>query len=362
VPTRRPAPTFLSARRIARAGFWALGPFVACSAPPREARDRADASCEECRSNDAPPFLPNAGVGDPSGSEGLAALCGDQRICDPDDTAAACDPRAQGGAGGGPSGVGGATSAGAGGSAGPGGGAAGGGPSGGGAGAGGADPVISARGRPAAGAGGAGGAGGTAPLACRIVRNVKDGVVKCGPVGAGMQNQVCSSSDDCAAGFSCVSDGTGNVRVCLRSCCSASTCSDQNADQSAAGVAKTSCVARRLAEGDARNGSPDPLFVPVCAPVTPCNVLLPAGGGMCAPDEVCRVVDDQGTTTCETVGGQLGGAGERCPCDEGFVCLRQSNTCRKLCPLGRDDECGPRGKCLSGGQALPKGVGLCAAD
>jgi hypothetical protein len=196
-----------------------------------------------------------------------------------------------------------------------------------------------------------------------MVRSALDGVLKCDLAGDGDHQTACSSSISCKPGFSCVRVPNPlfpeGQPMCLHSCCSASACG-QVKD-------KTYCTALPLVEGATTGSSGLPsLLIPVCAPVKPCDVLKPTGGA-CADDEVCRIVDDRGTASCEKSSGlTLSYSGEPCgtlrSCAPGYVCLQDSNTCRKLCPLGDDASCGSDGTCLNGGLVFPAGVGICGPD
>ncbi len=357
----------MTPRRWLGACFWALVSAAACSATPRSGGNQGQIPCEECeasadtpdRSSDSPGLSgpPPAGVSD---------LCRTTTACDLDSVEACvpvAEPAGAGGAGGGAAG-GGFAGGGAAGGGFAGGGAAGGGFSGGagdgqsgGQGGAAGEGAAGDGGRvgPAAGAAGvgAGGEAGAGPFACRKVRSGTNGIVKCAPAGTLGHGDTCTSSSQCAAGFSCAAQNANGGGVCLRSCCSVNSCDEVTSE-------KTYCAVIQLFEGETPGSSASRLDVPVCLPAKTCNVLLPAGGGVCKEGEICRLVDGRGTASCEPAPvNSLGVSDDPCPCSEGYACLRQSDTCRKLCPLGSDEACGPGGMCLSGGQAFPEGVGVC---
>ncbi|HEU4410995.1 MAG TPA: hypothetical protein VFS43_37430 [Polyangiaceae bacterium] len=343
----------MSPRRFFGPLLGALGLFAACSAPPRSSEQLDQTACDECEPSNDAPGRPGDGVSQNGDErERPNELCRSTSSCDLD-SSAACTPATDQAGG-----------AGAGGAAGQAGGGGAGQPAGAGgeAGAGEAGAGGLLRAAPAAGAGGEAGAGGSgeAGYACRMVRSASDGVIKCEPAGSGGHFASCSSSSNCQPGYSCVL-GPFGLPVCLHSCCSASACGQVTEE-------KTYCAVLSLVEGETSDASGQaPLPIPVCVPVKPCDVLKAAGGGACAEGEICRLVDDKGTATCErTFGNAPAYNGQGCsalrPCAEGYVCLQDSNTCRKLCPLGDDAACGERGTCLSGGLAFPAGVGVCGPD
>lgn len=206
--------------------------------------------------------------------------------------------------------------------------------------------------------GGSGGAAGAAPvLACQVISRPKGVSAECVVAGAAGEGEACQGdvirsdgvlSSDCAPGLACVRAPGGTsadtVGQCRPYCCMGKQRCEVG----------TWCTPRPLLS----SASPD-AFVPVCAPGQNCTLLEP---GSCPSGQACTLVADR-TTTCSEPGKGLDGDG--CSCAEGYVCLGTTSTCRQLCRLGAErgapGGC-TRGVCLSGGDALPPGYGLCVAD
>lgn len=188
-------------------------------------------------------------------------------------------------------------------------------------------------------------------LACQILRKSSEAAAECVRSGQATEGEACRGvfpddsgalRSDCAPGLACVrgtdpnSDtGTGQ---CRPYCCFGQGC-----------TTGSWCTPRRLFETATAQ---DPLFVPVCAPADNCTLLDPAA---CAPGQACVLVADR-TTSCDVPG--KGVSGQSCPCAAGFVCARDTSTCRAICRVGIEGDCA-EGLCVGGGNVMPPGFGLC---
>lgn len=198
--------------------------------------------------------------------------------------------------------------------------------------------------KPCAGSGDGSGAG--AQEECYLVASDEGAVgAVCAPPGAHKSGEPCETSTDCSAGEGCVETSTGGV--CRPYCCgNPEECPE-----------KTYCAPRPLnggAEGRA------PALVPVCTPAIECDVL---GESYDCPEELpaCSIVRTDGTTSCTEAG--TGKLDESCPCADGFVCAKNSNTCKQLCHLDKaadQSECPEGSLCLPGDKGLPDGIGVCS--
>ncbi len=198
------------------------------------------------------------------------------------------------------------------------------------------------------GAGG-GSAGGGMTQDCKLVAGQTRAFATCEAVGSASAEAPCEHASDCAAGLGCTVGHAGGV--CEPYCC----------DAEEACPSKTYCAARSLVENDA-------IAIPVCTPADGCQLLADAATcsakgpqpppGCCPPGLACTIVRSDGTTTCLPPG--TGGVGEPCPCQDGYVCAKLTNECKKLCHLGGDGgECPFGGTCEGGSEAYPPGIGAC---
>ena len=203
-----------------------------------------------------------------------------------------------------------------------------------------------------AAAGTSGGTGGFIETSCQVVADGDTATSVCAPAGAGLSNDACRSSSDCAPGLGCVStkssDGTGpDVSLCRPYCCGDLEACFPNDGTDPGGEPVTFCTPRPMSENPART-------IPVCLPVTSCVVFDQAS---CPSDQTCTVVRTSGATSCVDKG--TGAQCEACPCASGFMCS-PTGVCLELCHTsGNDtDECNG-GVCQGGVSNLPVGVGQC---
>ena len=189
-----------------------------------------------------------------------------------------------------------------------------------------------------AGQGGAAAAG--TGKACHVVKAATGSpAAACVISGAAMAQDPCQAQSDCAAGFACVGSLGDPAGKCRPYCCYG---------QDACGPG-TYCTLVRSFEVIA---GIDALRVPACMVASNCRLL---DSGACDPGLACAVVD--GATTCLPPGN--GSDDAPCPCAAGYVCLRSTATCRRICHQRADQECGG-GTCVSGGAAVPEGFGVCS--
>lgn len=198
--------------------------------------------------------------------------------------------------------------------------------------------------------GGAGGTGPQAPVyACRVVRARNEPITECSPSGRGGPGGPCFDAGDCAAGLTCVSEGT--IGRCRPFCC--------RGESSCDAFPGTYCAERTLLEDPEPRS---PLSVPVCVTADACDLAEPpcerSGECECPPGTACQVVRPDGTTSCTKPG--EGTAGQACPCAYGYVCSRAANVCLKLCQTNAAEDAGattcPR--CQASAE-LPSGWGVC---
>lgn len=192
-----------------------------------------------------------------------------------------------------------------------------------------------------AGQGGAGGGAGGAPaLFCQLVPSGGEAAPACAPAGGIDAEGPCQTATDCAPGFGCVlPDGASSGGLCRPYCCG---------DLELCPV-ETHCVPHPMIE------SPE-IVVPVCTPVTPCELL---NDEVCDEGETCAVVRADGTTSCVAIEGE-GELCDDCPCAPGFICGQVTGTCQKLCHTEGEygDEC-MGGTCQGGSESYPAGFGVC---
>jgi hypothetical protein len=170
--------------------------------------------------------------------------------------------------------------------------------------------------------------------ACQLVPNGGALEAKCGMAGNGGNGAPCSLSEPCQAGFGCVA--TEVTPICRQYCC----------DDLESCPASTYCTKAPMVDVM--------LDIPVCQPVTPCELLNDA---TCPAGQTCAIVRLDGTTSCINPGPGTDGAG--CPCAPGYTCSQTDNTCLKLCHTQGGDECGPNGTCQGGTKPYPPGIGIC---
>ncbi len=185
----------------------------------------------------------------------------------------------------------------------------------------------------------AGSVDGGSALGCRLDVDV----ATCMSTGTKEDGELCLSSDECDVGLECI----GKPGVCRRYCCAGQ------------------CDEKEFCSIESRAGSEDvsSLYAsraPVCVPVRACKLLTPKEA--CSANETCSVVDDNGTTSCVSIGPRL--PGQSCElenCVNGSICLGTlgSRTCLKLCDTS-DDECGKGEKCRGSAPLFQEvGAGVC---
>ena len=205
-----------------------------------------------------------------------------------------------------------------------------------------------------------GGADASPPkTACHLIGSTQ----ACTVAGEGRDGAQCQSATDCAADFECI-EGVGTPGQCRHYCCSGNSSCGSTANP-------TFCDVQSMASGG--------LDVPVCMPVSSCTLLAPmdagAAPGMCAANETCAVVKDDGTTSCVRVGvAQMGDGcegdapqasadtgGDPYHCAAGLTCLGAvgSRTCFKLCSVALPS-CPTGTTCTSSAQLFTDAtVGIC---
>jgi hypothetical protein len=178
---------------------------------------------------------------------------------------------------------------------------------------------------------------GGAPISftCKLSPANGKALAACTAVGDGLVSDPCQTAADCSAGLACIATPSGGI--CRPYCCN--QVEDCPAD--------TYCAPTPMAEANVK--------IPVCLPAYSCKVL---DERTCPPGQTCTIVRDDGTASCVELGD--GQRGDACPCAQGHVCSKFTNTCLKLCHLGNDVvDCGA-GSCQGGVAAYPDGIGICA--
>jgi hypothetical protein len=189
--------------------------------------------------------------------------------------------------------------------------------------------------------------------------SLTDGEVQraCGAAGTQQLEEPCTSSLDCAPGLGCV----GMVRAgrCLPFCCG-----ESDSDTCDTGFY---CAQRPLRSEEL--GEADGPLVPVCARADNCSLGeqkdCEGPRCLCGPDMACRLVRNDGTTSCLPLSDTPtpGQAGDACPCDRGYHCSTATEPamCVKTCDLDEkaSETCG-QGVCQPAA-ALPAGWGICVA-
>lgn len=188
------------------------------------------------------------------------------------------------------------------------------------------------------GSAGTGGAGDASQLGCQLVNGDGDGGVaaQCGTVGSGADGDPCESASDCQAGLGCIDAGV--ISICRAYCCASSESCRTG----------TYCTPAPLANAPST-------AIPVCTPVTPCELLDTAS---CSSGQTCAIVRESGTTSCVVPG--TGTAQEPCPCAAGYTCSWSDGICLQLCEISDAGVCG-NGYCQGGTLPYPAGVGFCVS-
>jgi hypothetical protein len=197
-------------------------------------------------------------------------------------------------------------------------------------------------------------ASGPPRFACQL--SLEGGKVQraCGAAGTQQLEDPCTSSLDCAPGLGCV--GMARAGRCLPFCCG----DDDNTCDTGFYCAQRPLRSEELGEADGPS-------VPVCARADQCSLGEQADCTgprcLCGADMACRLVRDDGTTSCMPLEKNRGQAGDECPCDRGFLCSTATKPamCVKTCDLDEKDSetCG-QGVCQRS-DALPPGWGICVA-
>lgn len=187
------------------------------------------------------------------------------------------------------------------------------------------------------------GAAGGQPQAMSCQLAPEEGVAapECGPVGTFAEGEPCNSADNCVAGLGCAATPNGGG-VCRSYCCGDVEACPTN----------TYCEPQEMAEDTINTPR---LKIPVCIPVSPCELLNEKS---CTPPLACTIVRADGTTSCVMPG--TGALNEPCPCAAGYVCSKLLNTCLKLCDTDMPEVyCGGEMSCLGGNAGFPPGFGVC---
>ena len=185
------------------------------------------------------------------------------------------------------------------------------------------------------GAGGSVDAGAPISFTCKLSPANGQAMAGCTALGDLNVGDPCQTATDCGAGLACIATPSGGL--CRPYCC----------DQVEDCPADTYCAPTPMAEGNVK--------IPVCLPAHSCKVL---DEQTCPVGQTCTIVRDDGATSCVELGD--GQRGDACPCAQGHVCSKFTNTCLKLCHIGNDAvDCG-EGSCQGGVMAYPDGIGICA--
>jgi hypothetical protein len=181
-----------------------------------------------------------------------------------------------------------------------------------------------------------GGASDASTLTCQLTTDGTQIQASCGMAGPAANGDVCTSATSCQAGLGCVATAVPELSLCQEFCCG-----DRESCPSATYCKKTPLIGTTLE-------------IPVCAPVTPCELLNDAAH--CPTGQTCTIVRNDGTTTCADAGdSEVGGP---CPCAAGFTCSSSTGKCLKLCHIGSTD-CGAGGTCQGGTKPYPNDIGFC---
>lgn len=170
---------------------------------------------------------------------------------------------------------------------------------------------------------------------CQLVAGGDQIQAVCAMAGAAAAGDVCTSATACQAGLGCAATDVPDLALCQPFCCS-----DPETCPSATYCKRASLIGTQFP-------------IPVCAPVTQCQLLNDAA--WCKPGQTCAIVRNDGTTSCIDAGqSQADGI---CPCAAGYTCSNATGTCLKLCHIG-GDECG-KGTCQGGTKPYPADIGFC---
>jgi hypothetical protein len=139
----------------------------------------------------------------------------------------------------------------------------------------------------------------------------------CEPAGTGTTGVPCTQAANCAAGYTCSSDGQ-----CHKLCC--------GGDWTGCDSPSEHCIVALSYAGP--NGSAIATGAMLCYPVNTCNALTPSS--CTTAGTLCQIVDPTGATACLPPSGK-GITGDPCPCEAGFACLTEpdagTSTCARLC-------------------------------
>jgi hypothetical protein len=163
-------------------------------------------------------------------------------------------------------------------------------------------------------------------LACHVIERNNTRTQTCSIGGSGGDGDSCQTGDDCAPTFECV----GMPGRCRHYCCDG----DKSCSSSAAA---SFCDIQTTAQSN--------LNVPVCSPVSGCNLLTP---NACLAGETCAIVKDDGTTSCVAIGAAAAGQGcDSVNCSEGLTCIGKpgARLCYTLCRLEYPEDCATGKKC-----------------
>lgn len=183
-------------------------------------------------------------------------------------------------------------------------------------------------------------------MACRV--DPKGAGPLCDPLGPNtikLEGDNCTSATDCGPGFECV----GSPARCRHYCCDTSTCtafSKQNNNKA------YFCDIQPLALQSQQ-------VVPVCQPVTPCNLQTQD----CGQGQTCAIVESSGNliTSCVAVGpGQVGDPCDAQHCGPNLQCIgAPMPTCHQLCDP-KMPQCPQGTMCFHQWPVLDmQGVGVC---
>ncbi len=178
--------------------------------------------------------------------------------------------------------------------------------------------------------------GGPGATSCQLVPEDGGVTARCGLVGPSADGDPCESASDCQPGLGCIDAGV--ISICRAYCCG-----DPEACRTG-----TYCTTASMPDAPSS-------LIPVCTPVTPCELLDTAS---CPTGQTCAIVRESGTKSCVVPG--TGTANEPCPCAAGFTCSWSEGICLQLCETGDAGVCA-NGYCEGGGAVFPAGVGTCVS-
>lgn len=183
-----------------------------------------------------------------------------------------------------------------------------------------------------------------AAYACRVDPMVGAACSVLGPQAPAAEGASCGASSDCAPGFECV----GAPARCRHYCCDESTCATYGKAHQKAYFCDVQPLATTSVE-----------TVPVCQPVTPCDLRAQD----CGSGQTCAVVESDGTltTSCVTVGpGKVGDSCAAQHCGANLQCIgAPMPTCHQLCDP-QTPQCPQGTTCFHQWPVLDQqGVGVC---